>query len=693
VTSQNSFSPSSEILWDIAIAAPFHHLLTYSAPKEFPIQRGSVVKVPLRNSYRYGVCLQKTPHPELLTKPSEDSPEPSSSKVQIKAILDLAFNGLIVSEEYLKWAFWMSEYYVYPLGLVLESLFPPLNRVQSRPRKKIGSKENPSYQKWPLNPEQDEIFNQIRAHHYFGVHLIDGVTGSGKTEIYLELFEFFLREGGQGLFMLPEISLTPQMLNRFSSRFPEEVAILHSQLTPAQRISQWQKVTTGSAKVLIGARSCLFCPIPSLKLIIIDEEHDSSFKQDSKLRYHGKNAAIMLGKIKNIPVVLGSATPSLESWVLAQGSHYHYYSLKKKAKAHTGPRIEIIDLKKKESLRPSHLPSWMSHQLYKEMTAVLEKKDQVALFLNRRGTASTVFCDSCGFCHHCPNCDVTLTLHHKKMLLCHYCGYQESLQKHCPSCKVGVSKPYGLGTEQIEADLLLLFPHARLARIDRDEITHLSQLEDVITSIEKREIDILIGTQMIAKGLDFPGLRLVGFVLADIGLHTPDFRAQEKSCQLLFQMAGRSGRHASRAEDAGQVLIQTYRPSNTVFEKVVTQDYSSFLEEEKLRRSELSYPPFGRIALFILESKKQKDLEERAFHLKKLVSFSSKKYIETFKLQILGPAPSPIYKMNNTFRYQLIIKADSKVPLSKICHWCLQQISKVKSRVTIYVDIDPQHLI
>jgi len=663
-------------LWEIAVVAPLYDLLTYTADDALDLNVGNIVEVPLGKRVCMGVCISPT--------------QRLKTEFEIKHVNRILYEGWKIPTDYLQWLIWVSEYYVYPLGLVLDLSFPPSLKTQSKPRKQASERSVP-FAKVTLNSFQDDILKRILGHQNFGVHLLHGVTGSGKTEIYLELFNHFISQKGQGLFLLPEISLTPQMLNRFSARFPGQIAIIHSQLTPAQKNYEWNRIQDGAAKILIGARSALFCPVPDLSLIIIDEEHDSSFKQDSKLKYHAKSSATMLAKKKNIPIVLGSATPSLESWQHVVQKKYFYYSLSQRAKTEAPPTIELIDLKEKP--KSSALPSWLSNSLYNEMLATLRRQEQVALFLNRRGTASIVFCDSCGFHFGCPNCDVALTLHNQGMLVCHYCEYQQSLKPKCPSCTEGLARPYGLGTEQLERDLKTLFPDARLARVDRDEVTHVSQLEEIIKLVENREVDILIGTQMIAKGLDFPSLKLVGFVLADIGLQMPDFRAEERACQLLFQMAGRSGRHATQADKAGKVLIQTFNPNHSIFLKVLSQDYISFLNEEFERRSELLYPPCGRMILFQVESKTLNLSESAALKLRDLALFASQAFRNELKLQILGPIPAPIPKIRNHFRYQLILKADLGIPLSKIGRWVLLEFNKLKLRVTIHVDIDPQHLL
>lgn len=662
--------------WQIAVKAPIFDLLTYLVPSEIQAQPGQQVKIPLGKRNSLGVLIHKVQNPI------------ETSSYKIKPILERNLNGWQIPPLYLKWLLWLSEYYLYPPGLVLDLSFPNQLKKESDNFKKTTFQPS-SIQ---LNFEQDEIYKKINSSQGFEVHLIHGVTGSGKTEIYLELFQSLKSQNKQGLFLLPEISLTPQMLDRFSARFPEQISLLHSQLTPAKKRAQWWRAHESNHSILIGARSALFCPLPQLGLIIIDEEHDSSFKQDTKLRYHARNAAIMLGKMANIPVILGSATPSGESWLNCQEGKYQIHTLKKRARALISPEIQLIDMKKHKENKT--LPSWLSPQLFEHILLTLNKKDQVALFLNRRGLASVLFCDECGYHKECPNCDISLTLHHNNMLVCHYCSYQESKPSHCPSCKEGVLSPFGLGTEQIESDLKQLLPEARIARIDRDEVSHISQLENTIKQVEKREIDVLIGTQMISKGLDFPSLKLVGFILADIGLHAPDFRSQEKVFQLLQQMAGRAGRHAQSEDEKGRVLVQTYFPEHPLFNFLLLDNYSEFMRDELSNRAELNYPPHGKLAAFQIQGRNQEKVHETANRLHHIFQVGLKSSPYQLKIQILGPAQAPLSRLRNKFRYHLIIKTDQDVPLSKICHWAHTEITKkIDSGIDVYVDIDPQHLI
>lgn len=661
---------------NIAVNAPLIEKLTYTFEHFEPLVPGQAVIVPLGRRKAQGVVIECLTH------------QPNSL-FELKPIYELL--PYKIASDYLDWLIWMADYYIYPLGLVLDLALPKIKKTPAKPRRSaipITKVTVPLV----LNPDQQKIIANIPKNKDFEVHLIHGVTGAGKTEVYLDLFQKLCQGSDQGLFLLPEISLTPQMIQRFSARFGQDIAIIHSQLTPAQRQQEWEKATSGKARIIIGARSALFCPLPKLKLIIIDEEHDTSFKQDTKLRYHARNAAIKLAQIKQIPIILGSATPSLETLHNVTLGKYHIHKLTKRAKTNFPADIQIVDMRIKNA--PSaNLPNWLSSELYLNIQNVLEQGNQCALFLNRRGFSSIVFCDSCGYHYECPNCDIALTLHQGNMMLCHYCGYQESLQEHCPSCKEGLPKPYGVGTEQIESDLSQLFPHKQIARIDRDEITHIQQLEETIKKIELGEYHILVGTQMIAKGLDFPNLKLVGFVLADIGLQMPDFRAQEKALQLLRQMTGRAGRHALSADQAGKVLIQTYQPENPLFQFIQDSQSLEFEAQELTNRQELMYPPFGKIAVFQIQGRDLSLVQQGCHFLVKAITSAIQSKPYQPDIHILGPVEAPIARLRNKFRYQVILKVSLDVPLSAICKWALIHINKQKINIEVHVDVDPQHLL
>ncbi|HAG91449.1 MAG TPA: primosomal protein N', partial [Bdellovibrionales bacterium] len=513
-----STSSTSDRAIQVAVEAPILGPLTYLwTYEQFP-HPGTQVIAPLGKRKVKGVVLgiDENPSTEFELKPVLLKEEEEDSK-------------FFLPESHLKWGKWLSEYYLHPLGQVLSQFFPPLKKTSNRKRKNQLFWEDPTRepeQAPTLKSEQENAVQQILKSSGFQTHLLLGVTGSGKTEVYLNVLEEILRQGKSGLVLVPEIALTPQLVDRFSKRFPGQVAVIHSQLTEREKTDQWWSMIDGQRKILIGARSALFCPIPNLGLIVVDEEHEPSFKQEEKLRYHGRDAAVVLGSFCKCPVILGSATPSMESWENVQEGKYQLHELKSRATESHMPDVHIVDLREVREHRrdePSELPFWLSDTLYEGIQSTLNRGEQAALFLNRRGTAQTNQCPECGFVSECPNCAVSLTVHQRSDLVCHYCGYTEAQTKRCPSCHVGQMEPLGLGTELVESDLLKLFPQARIARADRDEIQSRHELEDLIQRMEKNEIDILVGTQMIAKGLDFPKLTCVGLVLADVGFHWPDF--------------------------------------------------------------------------------------------------------------------------------------------------------------------------
>jgi primosomal protein N' (replication factor Y) len=677
----------------LAVDAPLLNALTYQTSQSWPV--GSSVTVPLGKRSANAVILGEG-------KPSSD--------FEIKEISSLDESRPNIQQIYLRWLEWLADYYVYPIGQVVSLTFPPLapKKIKSTDVKKSQKPPTPEKTKKPeiikkmartlpldLTLEQQKCLSGIQnSPPGFQVHLIHGVTGSGKTEVYLRILDDVLSKNKTGLILVPEISLTPQLIQRFAERFGDQIAVLHSHLTDRERTDQWWSVVNGEKKILIGARSALFCPIPNLGLIIVDEEHEPSYKQEEKFKYNARDAAVALSKFLNIPIVLGSATPSLESWHNAQSGKYKVYSMNDRVGGRSLPEVQIVDLRnakidKRES-KLNNLPFWMSNELYELLSSTLEKHEQSALFLNRRGFAPTVLCGGCGFIHKCPNCAISLTLHGKKNLVCHYCDYAVPLGVICPSCKVDELKTLGLGTEQIEDDIQKLFPNARLARADRDEIHSRETLEALIQDMEEHSIDILIGTQMIAKGLDFKKLTAVGLVLADVGFNMPDFRATERTFQLLTQVSGRAGRHVL---SGGKVIVQTYNPEYPSIEFSKKANFTDFADYELKLREELNYPPFGKLALLRIISKDVGDgadaserLEHRAQQLKKQNQHYS-------KIQILGPCEAPIAKLRNKFRFHILLKTTSPNILSSFCRQLIGGESWLKSGTKVQVDIDPINLL
>lgn len=658
-------------LWQVAVNAPLKTPLTYAQPKELDLSEGDSVFVPLGSRKASGIIISET------TK--------SDSEFAIKQIQSLNPDRPRLSTVDLKWGSWLSQYYVFPIGMTLENFFPPLKK---QGRKKLSDEEMPAPISTDLNPRQNEIFNDIKNTPHFATHLIHGVTGSGKTEIYIKLIEEQLKLGKQCIFLLPEISLTPQLVERFLARLGGIVAVIHSDLTEREKTNHWWAMYEKKKSVLIGARSALFCPIPDLGLIIIDEEHESSFKQDEKLRYHARDAAIVKAQMHNIPIVMGSATPSLESWSNAINNKFKLHSLSERHGGSTLPDVQIVDLEKSKSEKTNtSLPYWMSEELFEALNLNYEKKFQSALFLNRRGVAPLVQCLGCGFNYMCPNCDISLTLHGASYLVCHYCNFTQEKEHTCPDCKEFELQNVGIGTEQIEKDIQNMFPLSKTVRFDRDEITHRDDLVEKIKLIETNSVDFIIGTQMIAKGLDFPRLNLVGVVLADVSLNFPDFRSSERTFQLLTQVAGRSGRRQTK----GNVIIQTYRPEHISIVQAAQQNFIDFAKQELVHREELNYPPFCHIAMIKVQSNSQ----QKASNIANTVRASFENWKSEFDIDVtvLGPAPARMARLKNKFRFQLLIKSKDRKALNKLI-WKLSAVSpRQMPGVEITLDVDPQTLI
>lgn len=663
----------------VAVNAPINGLLSYSIDKDEVVTLGTSVWVPLGSRVVTGVVVEIA--------------DSTQQQMTIKSIVSVIADRPALTNSSLKWAMWMAKYYFHPPGMVLETCFLPLRKKSKKPRKISNSIPLPDGgSAHSLNLEQAEIAKNISAASGFQVHLIHGITGSGKTEVYLRLFEDCLKRGKQGMFLVPEISLTPQLLKRFSNHFTGQLAVFHSQLTPNEREFQWDAMMTGKAQILLGARSALFCPIPALGLIILDEEHEPSFKQDEKLKYHARDAAIMKGKLLDIPIVLGSATPSLETYFAAKEGRYSYHSLPHRVGGRSLPEVYVVDLKDKANANKD-LPFWLSQPLYLDIQAELLKGKQSVLFLNRRGIASAVTCTNCGDTRMCPNCDISLTLHGAHSLVCHYCDFQERHTDNCQVCHDGVSQPLGLGTERIVDDLQTLFPQAKIARADRDEISHRDDFSQLVEKMEAKEIDILVGTQMIAKGLDFKHLNLVGVVLADIGFHLPDFRASERSFHLITQVAGRAGRHLNEQESPSKVFIQTFNPDHPAISFAANHNYVDFAQSEIEHRKALNYPPFGRIASLRLTGSTSELADTLSRLCKSRALALQSKFPDYLKVQILGPTQAGVFKMRNQFRYQIFLKCADWQILNSFIGVLLGNQKWVPAKCRILVDVDPYNLL
>ena len=538
-----------------------------------------------------------------------------------------------------------------------------------------------------LNPAQQQIVTGIENGWRSGDErpcLLHGVTGSGKTEVYMELIKSVLREGKQAIVLIPEISLTWQTVLRFYNHFGERVSILNSRMSPGERSDQFERAKRGLLDVMIGPRSALFTPFPNLGVIIIDEEHEAAYKSETVPRYHARETAIARGMLCGAHVVLGSATPSVESYDRAQQGQYRLFEMKERVSARPLPTVYTVDLR--EELRNGNR-SILSDRLRKLMTDRLEKKEQIMLFLNRRGVAGFVSCRSCGEVIKCPHCDVSLNLHNDGKLVCHYCGYQQPMVKKCPSCGSSYVGGFKAGTQKIEQYVRQQFPSARVLRMDLDTTRKKGGYESILSAFSNQEADILIGTQMIVKGHDFPNVTLVGILAADLSLHISDYRAPERTFQLLTQAAGRAGRGCRQ----GEVVIQTYQPEHYSIVTAAAQDYEAFFQQEIFFREMLHYPPKWHMLVVHAASEKEMLVKQAQDMLKyKLLTKMEK---EKEHLQIIGPADAAVSRINDIFRKVLYVKAEDYQLLVHAKNMLEQEIRKDPAfrAVTIQFDFDPMN--
>ena len=528
-----------------------------------------------------------------------------------------------------------------------------------------------------LNKQQALAFSQLLFQEGFNVWLLEGVTGSGKTEIYLQYIEEVLKKGKQVLVLVPEIGLTPQTVRRFQARFNVEIDVLHSNLNDTQRLNVWERARTGQSAIVIGTRSALFTQFSDLGLIILDEEHDGSFKQQDGWRYHARDLGIVLAQKLNIPILLGSATPSLESVNNVQNGKYHHLVLSKRAGNATALRQFVIDLKHQR------IQNGLSEPLLQRMQEHLEKGNQVLLFLNRRGFAPVLLCHECGWIDECHHCEKPYTYHqHQRVLRCHHCGAQKTVPMQCGHCGSTHLVTTGLGTEQLEETLKARFPQYNIARIDRDSTARKGKLEGYLEDIQQGKSQILIGTQMLAKGHHFSNVTLVALVNVDNALFSLDFRAEERLAQLYVQVAGRSG----RAEKQGEVVLQTHYPDHPLLTTLLEKGYQAFAEETLKLRHNMGLPPFSFQALFKAQCRHSEEAENA---LSQLASFFYEQKIEG--LQVLGPIPAPFSKKAGQYRWQLLLQHASRKQLQAALSRYSPELIK-SSQVRLILDVDPLDL-
>lgn len=535
-----------------------------------------------------------------------------------------------------------------------------------------------------LNQEQEQAVAAIlnaEEQQQAKTFLLEGITGSGKTEVYLQAIAAVLQKGKTAIMLVPEIALTPQMVHRFKSRLGDAVAVLHSGLSQGEKYDEWRKIERGEAQVVVGARSAVFAPLENIGVIIVDEEHEATYKQEETPRYHARDLAIWRGNYHHCPVVLGSATPSLESRARAQKNVYHLLSLTHRANPSAQlPAVEIVDMRDEFAKKNT---SSFSTQLKEKIEERLRNQEQVILLLNRRGYSSFIMCRDCGFVLPCPNCDISLTLHmDTKTMRCHYCGHEERIPHRCPNCGEDKIRYYGTGTQKVEEELREVFPDARILRMDVDTTRRKGAHEKILETFSEKKADILLGTQMIAKGLDFPDVTLVGVLNADTALNLPDFRSSERTFQLLTQVSGRAG----RAHKPGEVIIQTFNPEHYAVQLAQAQDYEAFYQKEMIVRHRGGYPPYYFTVKITASHEEEQMAAQKMFQITREIQQA----ISPQSI-LLGPAPSAILRVKNRYYYQVIIKYKNEPNLAKV----LQEIltaSQKEQRQGLLVTIDKEPL-
>jgi len=657
---------------DIALSVPSAGSFQYSVPEHLTEKIGLGVRVfvKMRSRRMAGTVIGL-----------------SASKIveEVKAIDSIVDERPVLDENMLELTRWMSEYYLCSQGQAVEAALPALFRkgrhfMKSRSPKTHANSEIESPLDLPFTVAQRAAHDAVRERldsGKTGIFLLHGVTGSGKTEVYIQLIRGLLKESRSSIVLVPEISLTPQTVNRFYSRFGDCVAVIHSRLSQGRRVEEWHRIRSGEAKVVVGARSALFSPVQNLGLIVIDEEHEGSYKQEETPRYHARDVAKKRAEIEKAVLVLGSATPSLESFHASETGEMKCLTLPDRIENRPLPIVEIVDMRRQREGKRERIFSTALEQAIRD---AIFKKEQVMLLLNRRGFSTHLHCASCGYVMTCPNCRVSLAYHFDKtMLLCHVCHHQSFPQKLCPGCQKNYLHYFGVGTQKVEQEARRLFPEARLGRMDTDSTARKDAHENILKAFKKREIDILIGTQMIAKGHDFPNVSLIGVVSADTALHIPDFRSSERTFDLLTQVAGRAG----RGDVPGKVVIQTFVPHHYSIQSAKDHDFHEFYDKEIVLRRELSMPPFTHLARVIVKGAAEKDV------VRNILTLSKELRAQTGDgpLRVLGPAPCINSKEHGQFYWNLYLKGPGIAQINPFLRQALASFKR--NRVTVAVDVDP----
>ncbi len=655
----------------VAVPVPVDNTFSYAVPEEMEdVPFGVRVIVPFGRRTVTGVVVG-----------FGDENRPVEEMKDISRVLD---EEPLFDESYLDLARWVSRSYVSPLGEVLSSMLPSARKKRELPE---GTGDEPEVvpERIILSEEQERAISAVSREVQPGEegwYYLYGITGSGKTEVFLRLAERVIAEGRTVLYLVPEIALTHQLFDHLVRRFRDKVAMIHSGLTPSQRLGQWQRIRRGDAALVVGARSAVFAPVSRLGLVIIDEEHESSYKSGTAPRYHARQVALHRARSAGAACVMGSATPSVEAWRLMQEGRLHRLELTRRL---SGGRLPVIRV---ENVRGAS--SLLSQPLREALLETHSLGAQSILFLNRRGYAGVFQCRSCGYQTECPRCSVPMTYHKSRgRLVCHYCGYHSRPMSMCPECgslDVGYT---GFGTERIEEDLERELPDLRIARLDTDVTGTRGALSDILHRFGAGELDLLVGTQMVAKGLNFPRVKTVGIVLADTGLSLPDFRSAERTFALIVQVAGRAGRFRTD----GEVIVQTMRPEHPAIQHAVHMDIDGFYRDELAVREALRFPPFSRLLRLVVRSGRRDRGEEMAHSLGSLIEKGMAQWgIPPESVELLGPAPAPLERINRNWRFQLLLRGEKIATLIRLVERIRPEMSKMTG-VYVEIDVDPVQLL
>lgn len=655
-------------LADIAIPLPVQDPFTYRLPVHLAEQLkvGCRVRVPFRNRtiVGYAVGVDSERHVE-----------------QAKDILEVLDPEPVISDHLLRLAKWISQYYFSSWGEAIASVIPKVFKTSVEGTFGVGSVfDRPDTIR--LNQEQEKAFVRIKSclnEGHFSELYIFGVTGGGKSELYIRAIKEVLKQGKSAICLVPEIALTEQLKLFFTRHFQETLEILHSRLSAKDRFEVWDRIRREEKRVILGARSAIFAPAPRLGLIIMDEEQESSYKQDQTPRYHAREVGRWRAQDLDALFMMGTATPTLETMYRASLGEVEMLTLSKRVEGKPMPEVKIVDLKQATEISKKSVI--ISSGLREAIEQALSVKNSVLLMLNRRGFSTHIHCVKCGEVLFCRHCAVALTFHQgESQALCHYCNFHLEVPKLCAKCGHPLLKFSGIGTEKVESEVARFFPKARVARLDRDSTRKRGTHEGILSRFRAREIDILVGTQMIAKGFDFQDVSLVGIINADTGLLLPDFRSAERTFQLLTQMAGRTG----RGKNTGTVLIQTYSPNHYSIQLAAKHDYTGFFSEEISRRRELRYPPFTKIINLIFRGRREQEVSEQALQFRSLL----KKQTEEPHLEWMGPAPLPFYRLRGQYRWHLMLRGTQMETMNARVRSALEEFKRKKG-VHLAIDVEP----